>query len=32
MRLERPESLNASPILTQALVKLAREGFARLDA
>ncbi len=30
MRLERPESLNASPILTLALVKLAREGFARL--
>jgi ferrochelatase len=32
MRLERPESLNGSPILTQALAKLAREGFARLDA
>jgi len=32
MRLERPESLNDSPILTQALAKLAREGFARLDA
>jgi protoporphyrin/coproporphyrin ferrochelatase len=31
MRLERPESLNASPILTQALAKLAREGFARLE-
>ena len=31
MRLERPESLNASPILIQALVKLACEGFARLD-
>jgi ferrochelatase len=30
MRLERPESLNNSPILTQALAKLAREGFARL--
>jgi len=30
MRLERPESLNASPLLTQALAKLAREGFARL--
>jgi hypothetical protein len=28
MRLERPESLNASPILTQALAKLARESFA----
>jgi ferrochelatase len=32
MRLERTESLNGSPILTQALVKLAREGFARLQA
>jgi ferrochelatase len=32
LRLERPESLNGSPILTEALVKLAREGFARLDA
>jgi len=32
IRLERPESLNASPILTAALVKLAREGFARLAA
>jgi ferrochelatase len=31
IRLERPESLNESPILTEALVKLAREGFARLD-
>lgn len=31
MRLERPESLNGSQILTQALVKLAREGFARLE-
>lgn len=30
MHLERSESLNASPILTLALVKLAREGFARL--
>lgn len=30
MRLERPESLNDSPLLTQALAKLAREGFARL--
>ena len=30
MRLERPESLNGSPILTQALVKLTRAGFARL--
>jgi ferrochelatase len=32
MRLERPESLNGSPILTQALAKLAGEGFARLSA
>jgi ferrochelatase len=32
MRLERPESLNGSPILTEALVKLAREGFARLQS
>ena len=32
MRLERPESLNGSPILTQALAKLSREGFARLEA
>jgi protoporphyrin/coproporphyrin ferrochelatase len=31
MRLERPESLNASPILTAALAKLARQGLARLD-
>ncbi len=31
MRLERPESLNGSPILTQALAKLARQGFARLQ-
>ncbi|WP_263356329.1 ferrochelatase [Acidicapsa ligni] len=30
IRLERPESLNDSPILTQALAKLARESFARL--
>jgi protoporphyrin/coproporphyrin ferrochelatase len=30
MRLERPESLNGSPILTQALAKLAREGLGRL--
>jgi ferrochelatase len=30
MRLERPESLNASPLLTQALAKLAWEGLARL--
>lgn len=31
MRLERPESLNASPLLTKALAKLAREGLARLS-
>jgi protoporphyrin/coproporphyrin ferrochelatase len=30
MRLERPESLNDSPLLTQALAKLARQGRARL--
>ena len=30
MRLERPESLNGSPLLTRALTKLAREGFERL--
>jgi len=30
MRLERPESLNSSPLLTKALAKLAREGLARL--
>jgi ferrochelatase len=30
MRLDRPESLNASPILTAALAKLARQGLARL--
>jgi ferrochelatase len=32
IRLERPESLNASPLLTKALVKLAWEGLARLQA
>jgi len=32
MRLERPESLNASPTLTQALADLARQSFARLNA
>ena len=32
MRLERPASLNASPLLTQALVDLSQQGFARLDA
>jgi len=31
IRLERPESLNDSPLLTRALAKLARESFARLD-
>lgn len=30
MRLERPESLNASPLLTRALTKLAFEGLSRL--
>jgi ferrochelatase len=30
IRLERAESLNASPLLTRALAKLARDGFARL--
>lgn len=29
--LSRPESLNGSPILTQALVKLCREGLARVS-
>jgi protoporphyrin/coproporphyrin ferrochelatase len=32
MRLERPESLNGSATLTQALAGLARAGFGRLDA
>ncbi len=32
MRLERPASLNDSPLLTQALVDLAQRGFARLAA
>lgn len=31
MRLERPASLNASPLLTDALVDLANKAFARLD-
>lgn len=30
IRLERPESLNASPLLTKALEKLARQGLERL--
>jgi ferrochelatase len=30
IRLERPESLNDSPLLTRALAKLAGEGFTRL--
>ena len=32
IRLERPESLNASPTLAKAVTDLARQGFARLDA
>ncbi len=32
MRLERPASLNDSPLLTEALADLARHGFARLEA
>ena len=32
MRLERPPSLNDSPLLTEALVDLSRQGFARLRA
>jgi ferrochelatase len=32
LRLERPASLNDSPLLTSALVDLARRGFAGLDA
>jgi ferrochelatase len=32
MGLERPESLNSSPILIEALKKLSLEGFARLEA
>ena len=31
IRLERPESLNASPTLARALAQLAREGLARLN-
>jgi ferrochelatase len=31
-RLERPESLNASPTLAKAVADLAKQGFARLDA
>ena len=30
MRLERPESLNESPLLTRALADLARQALARL--
>jgi ferrochelatase len=30
MRIERPESLNESPLLTSALADLARQGLARL--
>ena len=32
IRLERPESLNDSPLLTKALADLARQGLARLSA
>ncbi len=32
VRLERPESLNASPLLAQAVADLARQGLARLSA
>jgi protoporphyrin/coproporphyrin ferrochelatase len=32
LRLERPESLNDSPLLTAALTDLARKGLARLGA
>jgi protoporphyrin/coproporphyrin ferrochelatase len=32
MRLERPESLNGSPLLVRALADLARQGLARLSA
>jgi ferrochelatase len=32
VRLERPESLNGSPLLTRALAELARQGLARLAA
>ena len=32
MRLERPESLNASPTLARAVADLARQGLARLAA
>ncbi len=32
IRLERPESLNASPTLARAVAELARQGFARLGA
>jgi len=31
VRLERPESLNASPILSRALAGLAKQGLARLE-
>jgi ferrochelatase len=32
IRLERPESLNDSPLLAKAVADLARQGLARLDA
>jgi protoporphyrin/coproporphyrin ferrochelatase len=31
-RLERPESLNASPTLARAVADLARQGLARLKS
>jgi ferrochelatase len=30
LRIERPDSLNNSPLLTSALADLARQGLARL--
>lgn len=32
IRLERPESLNASPTLARAVADLAQQGFARIDS
>jgi ferrochelatase len=32
IRLERPESLNASPTLARAVADLVRQGFARMEA
>jgi ferrochelatase len=31
VRLERPESLNASPTLARAIAELAKHGLARLQ-